>query len=488
MKREYSDQEMKRILQQEIEIPGQVEQGIQDAYRKIGAENVGRRHSWKYHKIWKVVAAAAVLTAGSSFVVFAANHFLSVNLITGEDSVKYELQIDRNQDAHEIKVTPGYMPEGYVYGDETSAYGGKWHNEETDGIITIIPYNASELDELIRLGDAEQLTHGIKEENLKEETDISGMKTSVFVTDSEYIDSENTTKRLFLFNEEDGYLIEIISYSDLPEKELLKVAEGLEIQILDSVVPYKTEEEINIQLAKREEINDEKEMSDGAIAQNCFFAVGDELKNPYAKALQEDLRYTVESIEVKDTLMLDEYPMENYVNYEEAAQWINEDGSLKPHERRHDIIGENGEIAESVVETVSSKYVVVKMKLKNANKVNPCLEYEAFVAPYLKNLSQNENGNWTENEDSYLPANEEYMIQTDGLPVYFDQRYYTDGIEGLKHALFLPMEPGEETEYTLVYIVDEDRLDSAFLQFYSGMGSADGPETDNAEVYVKVLQ
>ena len=80
------------------------------------------------------------------------------------------------------------------------------------------------------------------------------------------------------------------------------------------------------------------------------------------------------------------------------------------------------------------------------------------------------------------------MIQTDGLPVYFDQRYYTDGIEGLKHALFLPMEPGEETEYTLVYIVDEDRLDSAFLQFYSGMGSADGPETDNAEVYVKVLQ
>ena len=60
------------------------------------------------------------------------------------------------------------MPEGYTLGDENSPYGGKWHNEETGGGISILAFHAAELDEMNRLGETEGLTRQMKPENLKE--------------------------------------------------------------------------------------------------------------------------------------------------------------------------------------------------------------------------------------------------------------------------------------------------------------------------------
>ena len=88
----------------------------------------------------------------------------------------------------------------------------------------------------------------------------------------------------------------------------------------------------------------------------------------------------------------------------------------------------------------------------------------------------------------YRRANEDYHLQTDGFPVYFDKIYHTDGIERVKDFHFVPMEPGEELEYTLVYVVDEDQLDRAFFQFYSEYNGWKAPEGGNDYVYVKVTQ
>ena len=58
----------------------------------------------------------------------------------------------------------------------------------------------------------------------------------------------------------------------------------------------------------------------------------------------------------------------------------------------------------------------------------------------------------------------------------------------MKGFHIVSLQPGEELEYTLVYVVDEDRLDDAYLQFYSGEGQGCESETGNEYVYVKIEQ
>lgn len=500
MKRTYTDQEMIRILNQELVIPEKVDQGMQDAYRKLGIQRKGRVSFARRHKMLRVLAAAAVLAAGSSLVVAAANKFLTANLVKEESSMTYDLAIDREQkEAHEIEVTPTYMPAGYALGAENTPYGGKWHNNETGGTVTIIAWNAAELDQQIRMGNSDDLTHGLKEENLKKEIEINGMKAALFLSESRYTDSDKTTKNMMLFNEEEGYLVEIFDMNNtLPMEETIKIAEGLDIQVLDSTVPYATDEEIEALLAEQKANQESalREWTPELLADNNFFSTGEELKIPFGPdenhgIKTDDIRYTVESIEIKDALPVSEYPVENYYDFAgEMADWINEDGTLKAHERYKHSYDENGkEVGEPTVETVNSKFVVAHMKVKNHNTVNE-YDNDVTVCPYIHYLDVNKDGisksyaaDW-----KYSPANEGYHLQTDGFPVYFDKIYHTDGIKRVKDFHFVPMEPGEELEYTLVYVVDEDQLDRAFFQFYSEYNGWKAPEGGNDYVYVKVTQ
>lgn len=154
-------------------------------------------------------------------------------------------------------------------------------------------------------------------------------------------------------------------------------------------------------------------------------------------------------------------------------------------------LDENGyPTGEPAVETVDSKFVVVHMKVKNNNEVNPYDDYEVCVSPELKYLKKDADGNYVHSraaDAEYFPANEGYGLQY-GISVYFDKMYYTEGTQRLKHFHFVPMDPGEEMEYTLAYVVDEDRLDSAFFQFYSGYDGWPVPEGGNEYVYVKIEQ
>ena len=225
MRNEYSKKEIERILKQDVEIPEKIEERIQDTYEQLG---IGKKVTMKYTKkrrTWAAIAAVAVLAAGMSIVTLAANKFLSANLVENEDSVKYDFQVDREKEAHRISVEETYIPEGYTLYGEDSPYGNKWHNEENGGAISIIPYNAADLDYLERTGGAEFMSYS-KDSHL-ESLDISGMKTDVFVNDSFYTDSEETVKRIYLFNVEYGYGLMVWFERDLPAEEVVKVAEGL---------------------------------------------------------------------------------------------------------------------------------------------------------------------------------------------------------------------------------------------------------------------
>lgn len=83
-----------------------------------------------------------------------------------------------------------------------------------------------------------------------EEIEINGMKVALFMRDSDYVDSEHNALNAILFNEEDGYMIEIFN-SQLPKDEVVKIAKGLDIQVLDSTVPYQTDAVIDALLAEQ---------------------------------------------------------------------------------------------------------------------------------------------------------------------------------------------------------------------------------------------
>lgn len=496
MKRTYTDQEMIRILKQELVIPDKVDQGMQDAYRKLGIKTTGTVSFARRHRMWHILAAAAVIAVGSSIVVVAANKLLSANLVVQEDSVRYDLMIDRGERAHEIEVTPTYMPAGYELGAENTPYAGKWHNNETGGTIFITTKNAAELDEQVRLGNIEDLPYGMKERNLVDELEINGTKAALFMPDSDFVDSTKKILNMMLVNEEDGYLVTIYNNS-LPKDEVLKIAKGLDIQVLDSTAAYKTEEEIESLLAEQKAMKNrlQSERTPEELAENNFFSTGTELKVPFTAAkdgsMPNDIRFTVESVEVKDRLPVSEYPTENYRDYNgEMAAWLNEDGTLKPHERFKETLNPDGSKAgEPTLETVNSKFVVVNMKMKNNNEANQFGD-DVMVCPLIEYLEASGNGyskSYAENW-KYRDASEGYHLQTDGFPVYFDRMSHTDGIERAKSYHFVSMQPGEELEYTLVYVVDEDRLDNAFFHFYSQYIGWPVPEGGNKYVYVKVEQ
>ena len=130
-------------------------------------------------------------------------------------------------------------------------------------------------------------------------------------------------------------------------------------------------------------------------------------------------------------------------------------------------------LADKEAETVNAKYVIVKMKAKNASAFQTDWNKEegVSIAPTLTAMHTGEEGKLVYPQETFWSANEGYDLQWGAerggsFPIYFDKPYFTEGIKGVKSRLFCPLAPGEEMEYTLVYVVDEDQLSNMYLHFY----------------------
>lgn len=500
MKKEYSKKEIKRILSQDIKVSDEVENRMKETYELLGISSKVTMKYTKKHRVWSALAAVAVLAAGMSLVTFAANKFLSANMIEKEDSVQYNFSVDRTQEAHQIKAEPTYMPDGFVLGE--GAYGGKWHKEGTEEGISIFTYNAADLDKMQRTGNGEFIKY--KKDSHVKEIDINGMKTDVFVDEGFYVDSTDTRKNIYLFNEKDGYGIWISSYSSLSADELLKVAKGMKVEILEETVPYATDEEIEKMATTEEDLKAVSQKNQTGIPAESIYEIGQEVKDPLLEVTpsdpeyrRDDIGFTVESVTIEDSISFTDYPEEYFVSCaEELAPWVLADGTLKPHERYKYSTDEVGnQTGEKSVETVSSKYVVVKMKAKNYSETQSKWNAESgiSIAPDLTVLEKQEDGSMVKPRYSFEPANEGYSLQGmsnggSSFPVYFDKLYYTEGVQRLKSGFFRPLAAGEELEYTLIYVMDEDQLDNMYLWFFAGTGGTNEDGSPILTPYVRISE
>lgn len=474
MKEIYSQEEMERILKSSVEIPDSVEQKINDTYRDLGlADKSGSRTVRKRkRKAWVTIAAAAALVAGLGVTVYAAGQFFSAQLTQEGDKLTYSLNVDpAGTEAHEIRVTPGYVPEGYVYQEE-GPYESKWYNEETGGSMSVIPYNAAELYEISQTQD-DPLHAPFNEDSFVKAVDIQGMSVDIFSSEGDYIDSDETIQNIFVFNEEWGYAVHVyLDGPDLADDEAVRVAEGLDIEVLDTTVPYPTEEEIAAINEENQRIENEIKNAASGITDDSIRGLNDVMKID-GSIYDHGIEYQAVDIQVTDTLPPDEFPEENFiVDYDSTlAEYVNEDGSLKPHERFTNAASRKTESAEA-------SFIIVTTKIRNTGDT----AQDVYLSPFLRHLDENGNGTYrlSQPRDKSSPAQESWKrLTTDGFPFY-----QSAPNNGETEELFTTIHPGEEIECTSVYVADNDCLDSAYMQYFNiGAAAADTPE-----LYVKVTE
>lgn len=483
MKKEYTQNEMEQILRNDAEIPESVERRMKETYEKLGlVENTGitantdgkqngrRTVRRRRPRAWVSAAAAAAVIAGLGLTAFAAARALNVTVKEEDGKVEQQVSVEPTQkEAHKIEVTAGYVPEGYVYQEE-GPFSGKYRNEATGGGMTLIPYNAAEVYWFNMTGD-DRLEVIYNQEDFVGTVETNGMTANLFQTDSIYEDDNSVTQNAYVFNEEEGYAIQVyLRGTGLPEDEVLKVAQNLQVTILDETVAYATDEEIEAEKEMQASYRPQK----GSIESYRVHQIGDVITAPDSVQSTDgadlaDLQYTVKDAQILDTLPLDQYPKENYVpDYDSAvAPLLNEDGTLKPH-IRYPYTESTRDIDKDRGEEVNGKFLAVTVDITNtADAVG---EFE--ITPELTLLkSRNTDGSGYYEEFEYIEGTKAYLeLNGDGAPFYQSVQQFTENRK--KHVRFAEIGAGETIECTFVYVVDEDCVENACLEFFNTGGSS----------------
>lgn len=294
------------------------------------------------------------------------------------------------------------------------------------------------------------------------------MTANLFQTDSIYEDDNSVTQNAYVFNEEEGYAIQVyLRGTGLPEDEVLKVAQNLQVTILDETVAYATDEEIEAE----KEMKASYRMQKGSIESSRVHQIGDVITAPDSVQSTDlaDLQYTVKDAQILDTLPLDQYPKENYVpDYDSAvAPLLNEDGTLKSH-IRYPYTVSTRDIDKDRGKEVNGKFLAVTVDITNT--ADAAGEFE--ITPeltLLRKANMDESGSYEEFE--YIEGTKAYLeLNGDGAPFYQSVQQFTENSK--KHVRFAEIGAGETIECTFVYVVDEDCVENACLEFFNTGGSS----------------
>ena len=486
LKKEYTQNEMEQILRNDAEIPESVDRRMKETYEKLGlAENAGiaenadekkngrRAVRRRRPRAWVSAAAAAAVIAGLGLTAFAAARALNVTVKQEDGKAAQQVSVEPTQkEAHKIEVTAGYVPEGYIYHDENdgSPYGGKYHNDATGGGMTIVPFNAAEVYWHTMMEDG-MIDAVYNEDAFAGTTELNGTTVNLFREKSIYVDDNTVAQNAYLFNEDEGYVVWVyLDGIDLPEDEVLKVVQNLQVTVLDETVAYATDEEIEA----------EKEMRASYVPRPTTIEsfrvhqIGDVITAPDSVQRTDgadlaDLQYIVKDAQILDTLPLDQYPKENYVpDYDSAvAPLLNEDGTLKPH-IRYPYTASKRDIDKDSGKEVNGKFLAVTVDITNtADSAG-----EFYITPELTLLrSTNADGSGYYEKFEYIEGTKAYLeLNRDGAPLYQSVQQFTENSK--KHVRFAEIGAGETIECTFVYVVDEDCVENACLKFFNTGGSS----------------
>ena len=420
-----------------------------DREKKAKGKGTGRRGGKRYRN-WVSIAAALVLIVAAPSVVYAAVVYFQKEAQQEKDKVTYHFKINYELKPGEYKVTAGYLPKGMRDQGE-----GKYQGE-AERWMTVMPvYTTAELEKL----NAQITVEGIEE---VEHIMLGGMEADV-ITFAEATKNQSPTY-LFLFNEKEGYVLEVIAGYGVAREELLEFAGQLHIEQTGEG-RYETEEE------KKEREKEERENAlqalEGAKTQEALLQAGIPQDKVYG--IGEELLladgscgYTVTGWQYLDGIA--GFDEDKFFDYTRFDGWLKEDKTLKPYRRRR--FDKDGKILEE--ELTEQRILQVDVKVhgyQTEDGIDTALDFT------LEYVEETGDGAYTWRNDFYGPAPEEgYDLQMDSSAVYLDSPVYTEG-ESRSSFFFRSLEKGEDFSYTLLFVVDRDR-ESGFLLYPTGKNNS----------------
>ncbi|MFC9417254.1 DUF4367 domain-containing protein [Bacillus mobilis] len=301
-----------------------------------------------------------------------------------------------------------------------------------------------------------------------EEKEIGGKK-AVIVHKETGNNNVMFDRKVFLFFEKEGIVLESYIGSDINEEQM--------IDVLGSISLEPTSKE------KASHITDYDKK---------YFSQADEPKEPKVIPLKKDskrlfhigqkvpvtismdnsqIEYVIEKVEVFDSIK--DFKQENF--YEMGLgilsknQALDQAGQLIPYRRDKYKIGNGKDSIDQLVESklVQPKFVYLTTTVKNIGKQ---ATEEIYMHPSIKQLKSEGNAWKYAGRDGVAERN----IMTGEVD------YLEPHGEGKSFYNIGSIRPGETVKVNLGYFVDEDKLDSIFLDAFHYRGNG-GTENMNAE-------
>lgn len=456
-----NQKELQEKLTASVTLTDTVNKKVEEAYAQIRRQSANTKIV-KYRKPKRrlAVVAACVAIMGTSVIALAATGFFNKEEKVEEGTLTYKFDINYDLKPGVFKVTPSYVPEGYDdHGD-----GKYWSKENYGHGFSLIPIqNTADLD------DAGKMIQECNVEKV-EHTTLSGMEADI-VTFKDAEKYERPTE-IFLFNANEGYVLEVWGDYNVSEEELKKVADNLTITRTGDDA-FTTEEEKQALAEEEAKQKEYEEQEKAKLQAACEKGVSKENVIPLGKSsvvenlTGEKTTYTVESAEFTDKL--DNVNKDNFYDYSVVEPWLNEDGTLKPYLRQH--IMEDGTEEE---EEMGQCFLRVKVKVEKeiSDKVaEKDLAYakdtslNAFVRPFGKD--KGDAYEWIYGMYAAAPGQHNEM-QMDHSALYLDKPEFT-GADVRNHFFYRNMKDGETLEYELIFVVDKDLKDkNPMLAFMTG--------------------
>lgn len=397
-----------------------------------------------------ILTAAVTAALGVSLTVYGVGKHFSFTTSKNEETGTLTHNIITDAPLNkiqEIKVTPQYLPAGYI---ESTNSPGKYHlndDWEQGGITICSGFNSTNLKDLYV--------------STIEDTTIGGVKAQILTRegiDYKYI--------VYLFYEEDGQIVKLYATNKVPLDELVKVAENITYEVVPdsyiTITPSK-DQSTNTNIATGQ--------APTTISSESIFNIGDEMNNFVGP--MKGLKYTISNIKVMDTLP--KLTPEGFTDYQAYEDSINENGTLKPYDRINKQWWENNKMNREI-ETINMKFVYVTLDLTNPMDVDIVDE---FFCPSITYLTKNDD-----NTLKFIPYEiiESHELQFDNAPMYCDKLDYPG-----KHCRFIDMSANTTEKITIVYAVDEDRLENAYLCFNHAQ-SKDDITPEYTPTYIKITK
>ena len=404
-----------------------------------------KRSTAVLRRSWVSVAAVLMLVILIPSAVYAAVTYFQKNVRREEGDMTYEFTLNYELVPGEYQVKADYVPKGFADDEDGD---GKYYGENEEW-ITIMPiYTTAEIERIngeITVSDIDKVEH----------TKLSGMEADVITLQDAKRNQSNT--HIFLFNEEEGYVLQIVAGYTTDRKELLKFADSLSVTRIGDG-QYETEDEKALRQkeeadAGRTALEGEKRwdaLMELGIPEEKIFAEGEELK---VEGFDQSVGFTVTDYEFMSSM--EGFDRGYFFDYSIFDGWVKEDGTLRPYSRQH-LDKEGALIGE---EKAEQEFLRVDLKVHCYDDTDPDIPL-GFMLQYVE---ETKDGGLTWAEDFYepIPA-ENYWLRMDNRAVYFDKAVHVDG-EERNHFFFRDMKAGEELEYTLLFVVDQDREEDFLL-------------------------